>query len=69
VTCFKIRLSGSMVVSHNSSEFISPRPLYRCIEALIFAFLGVLKWRGDVNVWKSVTGSKEDHISGVIFKA
>jgi len=38
-------------------------------EALIFAFLGVLKWRGDVNVWKSVTGSKEDHISGVIFKA
>jgi anhydro-N-acetylmuramic acid kinase len=36
-------------------------------EALIFAFLGVLKWRGDINVLQSVTGASQNHSSGVIF--
>lgn len=36
-------------------------------EALIFAFLGVLKWRGEVNVLKSVTGAGMNHSSGIIF--
>lgn len=36
-------------------------------EALIFALLGVLKWRGEINVLKSVTGAREDHSSGVIY--
>jgi len=36
-------------------------------EALIFAFLGVLKWRGENNVLSSVTGAKHDHSSGVIY--
>ena len=30
VTCFNKRVLGSIVVSHNCSGFISPRPLYRC---------------------------------------
>jgi anhydro-N-acetylmuramic acid kinase len=37
-------------------------------EALIFALLGVLKLRGEINVLSSVTGSKTDHSSGNIFK-
>jgi len=37
-------------------------------EALIFALLGVLKLRGDINVLGSVTGAVRDHSSGKIFK-
>jgi anhydro-N-acetylmuramic acid kinase len=36
-------------------------------EALIFALLGVLKLRNEINVLRSVTGSKMDHSSGTIF--
>lgn len=37
-------------------------------EALIFALLGVLKLRAEINVLSSVTGAKEDHSSGIIYK-
>ena len=36
-------------------------------EALIFAFLGFLRFQGKINVLKSVTGSKRDHSGGSIF--
>lgn len=36
-------------------------------EALIFALLGVLKLRNEINVLSSVTGAERDHSSGVIF--
>ncbi len=36
-------------------------------EALIFAFLGVLRLRNEINVLSSVTGAKENHSSGVVF--
>ncbi|MDV6168214.1 anhydro-N-acetylmuramic acid kinase [Flavobacterium sp. DG1-102-2] len=36
-------------------------------EALIFAFLGVLKLRDEINVLNSVTGAKRDHSSGYVF--
>ncbi len=36
-------------------------------EALIFALLGVLKLRDEINVLSSVTGAKMDHSSGKIY--
>lgn len=35
-------------------------------EAIIFALLGILKFRGEINCLKSVTGAKRDHSSGII---
>ncbi|TDE04464.1 anhydro-N-acetylmuramic acid kinase [Flavobacterium hiemivividum] len=37
-------------------------------EAIIFALLGVLKLRGEINVLSSVTGAETDHSSGNIYQ-
>lgn len=37
-------------------------------EALIFALLGVLKLRNEINVLSSVTGAEKDHSSGIVFE-
>jgi anhydro-N-acetylmuramic acid kinase len=49
-------------------EIIIPSPkILEFKEALIFALLGVLKLRGEINVLSSVTGAKMDHSSGKIY--
>ncbi len=37
-------------------------------ESLVFAFLGVLRWRREANVLHSVTGGRIDHAGGAIYQ-
>lgn len=55
------KYNPNMLVEIPYSEIINYK------EALIFAFLGVLRLNNINNVLASVTGAKHDHSSGVIF--
>ncbi|NPD83569.1 anhydro-N-acetylmuramic acid kinase [Lentimicrobium sp. L6] len=52
-----------------SLEIVIPDPiLVEMKEALIFAFLGVLRIREQPNILNKVTGAKRDSISGALYK-
>ena len=58
----------SQLKAYKNLDIIIPnKDLLEFKEALIFAFLGVLKLRGEVNCLKSVTGALNDHSSGEIY--
>ena len=53
--------------SKTGSEIIIPsNKIINFKEALIFAFMGVLKLRGENNVLASATGSSKDHCTGIL---
>ncbi len=50
----------------NAEVIIPEKEIIDYKEALIFAFMGVLKMNNEINVLSSATGSTTDHSSGVI---
>lgn len=57
------------IQAHTSTEIIIPNEITVDFkEAIIFAFLGYLKYNGKNNCLASVTGANYDHSSGVIYR-
>lgn len=55
------------IKTKTESEIIIPeKQIIDFKEALIFAFMGVLRWNDEINIIASATGSLQDHSSGII---
>jgi anhydro-N-acetylmuramic acid kinase len=55
--------------AYSLADLVVPdRELIEFKEALIFAFLGVLRMRNETNVLRSVTGAERDSCSGVVWQ-
>ncbi len=56
------------IQQHTKHQLVIPdKSTIEFKEALIFAFLGVLRMRGEINCLKSVTGALNDNIGGSVF--
>jgi anhydro-N-acetylmuramic acid kinase len=54
---------------HSHHQFVLPdRNIIEFKEAIVFAFLGVLRFRGEINVLASATGARTNSVCGVIHK-
>lgn len=61
INCLRQKLEGQ-------TEIVVPEEtVIEFKEAIIFAFLGLLRLVGKNNTWKSVTGAKRDSSGGILF--
>jgi len=57
------------IIAHSMRKVISPDDkTIQFKEAMAFAFLGVLKMRGEINILKSVTGATKNSSGGEIYR-
>src|SRR5690606_27397199 len=55
VTCSSVRVAGFIVVSHNCSGFISPRPLYRCSSTFLPSSFSCSSSCSSVQAYRTVS--------------
>lgn len=65
--CFNKFLIARLSRLTSNTIIVPSKNLVEFKEALVFALLGVLKVRGEINCLSSVTGASENHSSGNIF--
>jgi len=53
----------------NNNIIIPPKNIIEYKEALIFAFLGILRLRNEKNCLKSITGASKNNVGGCIYHA
>ncbi|MEX0883227.1 MAG: anhydro-N-acetylmuramic acid kinase [Cyclobacteriaceae bacterium] len=63
--CFIERLS--LILDNKVTVYKPEKKIIDFKEAMVFAFLGVLKMRGEINCLASVTGAKMDSCGGTLF--
>ena len=66
--CFNNHVINMIKKESNSKIVIPDIKTINYKEAMIFGFIGLLKFRNEVNCYNSVTGAKENSIVGVINK-
>ncbi|HVA98268.1 MAG TPA: anhydro-N-acetylmuramic acid kinase, partial [Bacteroidia bacterium] len=53
------------IIANSQHKFVIPeKKVIEFKEAIIFAFLGVLRWRNEINCLQSVTGSTKNNVGG-----
>lgn len=61
------KLLINLIKRKTKSEIIIPEPeIVEFKEAIVFAFLGILRYRNEINCLSTVTGAKKDSSSGII---
>ena len=60
-------LKNSILKNSNTEVIISNKEIIEFKEAIIFAFLGILRIRNEINCLKTVTGACKDSCGGAIY--
>ena len=56
------------IADHTHCKIVIPKPdIINYKEAIIFGFLGLLRWEGKINCLRSVTGARRDNIGGAVY--